>query len=436
MALPLIPRYFDLLHLLVVRRQDAVSKATIFAEVWTDVVVSDGALAQAVRTLRRTLGDDPREPRFIRTVSRHGYQFVCADISEQPDDGLPVAGRSPRDADAAAAVDSLVDRLLATAGADRPVGEEGDEARDLAERLHALGTDAALAALAARPARAAALAVMKDARWSVAGARDVPLLRDRERLSAVSAVVRLRLRDVRRTIAARWAAAAGAGALGGATAGALGGLVLWASPESSARPQASVALAVLGLLAGGLGAAGIGAGLAGAEALARSQRGLALMLCGALSGAVTGSLAHVALRVLLDSLLGLRLPVTGGLVDGLLLGAAAGLGYGWTTRQPPGGGMAAPTGGKRLAAVLVVGACCAATAGALALAGHPLVGGRVHQIAQGSRDSELRLAPIGRLIGEPDFGPVAQTLLAALEGATFGGALAWGLTRRPRPARA
>lgn len=72
-VLPLIPRYFDLLVLLVDRRQQAVSRREIFDRVWSDVIVSDGALSQAVRTLRRTLGDDPREPIFIRTVSRHGY---------------------------------------------------------------------------------------------------------------------------------------------------------------------------------------------------------------------------------------------------------------------------------------------------------------------------------------------------------------------------
>src|SRR5262245_2666768 len=72
---PLIPKYFDLLVLLVERRREAVAKQAIFDEVWSDVVVSDGALSQAVRTLRRALGDDSREPRFIRTVSRHGYQF-------------------------------------------------------------------------------------------------------------------------------------------------------------------------------------------------------------------------------------------------------------------------------------------------------------------------------------------------------------------------
>ena len=83
---PLIPKYFDLLVLLVERRHDAVPKEAMFSTVWSDVIVSDGALAQAVRTLRRTLGDNSREPKFIRTVSRHGYQFVYAGVVEEADD--------------------------------------------------------------------------------------------------------------------------------------------------------------------------------------------------------------------------------------------------------------------------------------------------------------------------------------------------------------
>ena len=84
-ALPLIPRYFDLLVLLIERRPTAVSRTEIFDRVWTDVVVSDGALSQAIRTLRRTLGDDSREPIFIRTVSRHGYSFQFTDVFEESD---------------------------------------------------------------------------------------------------------------------------------------------------------------------------------------------------------------------------------------------------------------------------------------------------------------------------------------------------------------
>ena len=86
--LPLIPRYFDLLVFLIERRHEAVSRQQIFDSVWRDVVVSDSALSQAIRTIRRTLGDNSREPLFVRTMSRHGYRFVCPDIVEEPDDDL------------------------------------------------------------------------------------------------------------------------------------------------------------------------------------------------------------------------------------------------------------------------------------------------------------------------------------------------------------
>src|SRR5687768_4626607 len=84
--LPLIPRYFDLLVLLLERRHEAVHRRDIFDRVWTDVIVSDSALNQAIRTIRRALDDDSREPRYIRTVSRHGYRFVFPDVVEAEDD--------------------------------------------------------------------------------------------------------------------------------------------------------------------------------------------------------------------------------------------------------------------------------------------------------------------------------------------------------------
>ncbi|HET8647106.1 MAG TPA: winged helix-turn-helix domain-containing protein, partial [Vicinamibacteria bacterium] len=83
---PLIPRYFDLLVLLLERRGEAVHRRQIRDAVWSDVVVSDGALSQAVRTLRRALGDDSREPVYIRTLSRHGYRFVFADVVEEAEE--------------------------------------------------------------------------------------------------------------------------------------------------------------------------------------------------------------------------------------------------------------------------------------------------------------------------------------------------------------
>jgi DNA-binding winged helix-turn-helix (wHTH) protein len=434
----LIPKYFDLLHLLIRRRLDAVSKQAIFAAVWSDVVVTDGALSQAVRTLRRALGDDSKDPRFIRTVARHGYQFVCVEVAEEPDE-WPVghAGESssiaePAPPESPETLDSMVERFVTLAATGRAaVGDiEVDEARDLAERLHGMGTAEAMARITSKPGHASAVALMRDARWNVPGAGEVPLVSDAEGASAVFALIRLRISSVRAQVARRWAGAATAGAIGGAAAGICGGIVLYLAPMSQARLQSSLALAAIGALAGGVGAGGVGAGLAAAEVLARSRRGLALTVCGAAAGALVALFAHALLQALLDGLVGVHLSYRGGALDGLVLGAAAGAGYGLATRQPPGGGLAAPSGWARVKAAMWVGACCAVAGAALALAGRLLVGGLLHDIARTSRDAQLVLAPLGHLIGEPDFGPMTRAILSAFEGGTFGCALTLGLTRR------
>jgi DNA-binding winged helix-turn-helix (wHTH) protein len=55
-----------------------VTKAELFASVWSDRVVSDDALTTCIQELRRALGDDPRRPRYIETRHRYGYRFVAA----------------------------------------------------------------------------------------------------------------------------------------------------------------------------------------------------------------------------------------------------------------------------------------------------------------------------------------------------------------------
>jgi DNA-binding winged helix-turn-helix (wHTH) protein len=422
----LIPRYFDLLVLLVERRNDAVSKQVIFAQIWSDVVVSDGALAQAVRTLRRTLGDDSREPRFIRTVSRHGYQFVHPAVVEEPDaTPAPALTSAPGGLDAGG-IGPLVDRLIA--GAENP--QHLDDARDAAEQLHALGTAEALAQLNSRKHGAGAVAILRDARWNVPGAGSVPL-----DARAAQALIRLRMVEAGRVVMRRWARAAGAGVVGGGVAGAIGGLLLYAAPMSTASPAAPLALGALGALAGGLGAAGIGAGLAAAEVLVRSRRGLALVLGGAVAGAFVAAIGHAVLRSLLDGLIGVNDIPGNGVFEGLVIGGCVGLGYAVATRQPPGGGLAAPIGGERITAALIVGLFTGLGAAALALSGGVLVGGLVNEIARSSPDARLALAPIGRLIGEPDFGLLTRTVLSAFEGGVFGFSLAIGLTSRPRTSR-
>lgn len=71
-------RYLDALALLVREQGRLVTRDRFLEEVWAGVPVGDEALTQAVRVLRRTLGDDISAPRFIETVPKHGYRFVAA----------------------------------------------------------------------------------------------------------------------------------------------------------------------------------------------------------------------------------------------------------------------------------------------------------------------------------------------------------------------
>lgn len=70
-------RYFDALALLVSDAGKLVSKDRFMAEVWRGVPVTDEALTQCIRAIRRQLGDDAGRPRFIETVPKHGYRFIA-----------------------------------------------------------------------------------------------------------------------------------------------------------------------------------------------------------------------------------------------------------------------------------------------------------------------------------------------------------------------
>ena len=70
-------RYLDALALLVGERGKLVPKQRFLDEVWRGVPVTDEALTQCIRTLRRQLGDDAADPRFIETVPKHGYRFIA-----------------------------------------------------------------------------------------------------------------------------------------------------------------------------------------------------------------------------------------------------------------------------------------------------------------------------------------------------------------------
>jgi hypothetical protein len=70
-------RYFDALALLLAESGRLVTKDRFMGEVWRGIPVTDEALTQCVRTLRKQLGDDAGKPRFIETVPKHGYRFIA-----------------------------------------------------------------------------------------------------------------------------------------------------------------------------------------------------------------------------------------------------------------------------------------------------------------------------------------------------------------------
>lgn len=71
-------RYLDALALLVREQGKLVTKDRFLDEVWRGVPVTDEALTQCIRTIRRQLGDDAARPRFVETVPKHGYRFIAS----------------------------------------------------------------------------------------------------------------------------------------------------------------------------------------------------------------------------------------------------------------------------------------------------------------------------------------------------------------------
>lgn len=322
-------RYLDALSLLVAERGRLVTKDRFMVEVWKGVPVTDEALTQCVRALRRELGDDAARPRFIETVPKHGYRFVAPVSEGEPEPAPPPAAIR---AEAPAAV--------------RP-----------------------------RPA------------W-------------REGLSG-----------------------AASGGAGGALAGLIGGMVygLAVSPEGMGAASTLLVLVcattLLALTAGGC----VGFGVETGRALRPGAWGA--VLGGGLAGMLLGGVSRLIGLDALALLTGRAPAGMTGAGEGLALGAAVGLGVwlaareGWSARRA--GATAAGLG-------LGVGAV-------VALLGGRLLGGSLDLLLEAYPDARLSLAPLGALVGEAGFGPLASGLTAALEGGLFVACVTALLTARPAP---
>ncbi|MDQ4120952.1 MAG: winged helix-turn-helix domain-containing protein [Acidobacteriota bacterium] len=81
--LPVTPKVFHLLTILVKNHGRIVEKEKLLSEIWADSFVEEGNLTFNVRMLRKALGDDAAKPTFIETVPRRGYRFI-AEVEEIP----------------------------------------------------------------------------------------------------------------------------------------------------------------------------------------------------------------------------------------------------------------------------------------------------------------------------------------------------------------
>ena len=298
-------RYFDALALLLSEAGQLVSKDRFLEQVWRGVPVTDEALTQCVRTLRRQLGDDAAAPRFIETVPKHGYRFIAA-VERTEDSPGSVAARTS---------------------------------------------------------------------W-----RETLLL-------------------------------GAAGTIGGGLAGFCGGMVYgFAGASQPLQPgmgAVSVLLVILCLCiaVAVMGAAGVSFGIALAGKLGRHDGWM--VMGGALGGLVIGAAVKLLGVDAFNLLVGQSPGDITGAGEGAVLGAAVGLGA-WFARD------------RSLRRGMAVAAVCGGVAGALL----PLLGGRMMAgslalLAESFPESRLRLDELGRIFGEPGFGPITASVTGALEGGLF-----------------
>jgi TolB-like protein/DNA-binding winged helix-turn-helix (wHTH) protein/cytochrome c-type biogenesis protein CcmH/NrfG len=74
---PLTPKVFETLRVLVERHGRLVSRDDLVAKVWPDTFVEEGNLASNISVLRRALGDAPDGRNYIETIPKRGYRFTA-----------------------------------------------------------------------------------------------------------------------------------------------------------------------------------------------------------------------------------------------------------------------------------------------------------------------------------------------------------------------
>src|SRR5689334_4164979 len=75
--LPLTPKLFETLLILVENSGRIVQKEQFMERLWPHTFVEEANLTSNIRQLRKSLGDNAREPHYIETVTKRGYRFIA-----------------------------------------------------------------------------------------------------------------------------------------------------------------------------------------------------------------------------------------------------------------------------------------------------------------------------------------------------------------------
>src|ERR1041385_6061128 len=85
-VVPLTPKAFDTLLVLVENSGHVLSKEELMRKVWPDSFVEENNLAQNISMLRKALGEESGGQKYIETVPKRGYRFA-AEVREESDAG-------------------------------------------------------------------------------------------------------------------------------------------------------------------------------------------------------------------------------------------------------------------------------------------------------------------------------------------------------------
>ncbi len=75
-TVPLTPKTFQILLVLIRHSQEVVTKDDLLKMVWPDTFVEEANLSRNIFLLRKALGESPQDHQYIVTVPGRGYRFA------------------------------------------------------------------------------------------------------------------------------------------------------------------------------------------------------------------------------------------------------------------------------------------------------------------------------------------------------------------------